>query len=184
MDAPSLNPDLFWNNPRLFRRRSFSSDGPPRARRPSFRAFNPVFRYPPIHQGAGEIPGYTKVGYYGPDSIQRKPVHQCGSNCVQREEGYTFGPDCFGREVGPLKPTCVSDLVIASLPSPPRAYDAVLSDYPRASIDGQASIRSQFEKDELMEEPESNLDSFSTGRLSRALSTVFRRTLVISQTEG
>ncbi|KAK5047722.1 hypothetical protein LTR84_006387 [Exophiala bonariae] len=176
MDAPSQNPDLFWNNRNMFRRRSFSSDDPPRARirRLSFwRARNPVFRYPSIHQGAGEIPGYTKVAYYSPCSIEQKPEHLCGETCIPQEEGYEFGPDCLGSSKSRPKPTCVSDLVTASLPSPPRAYDAVLSDYSRASLDGQASIRSQFERDELMEEP---VDSFSTGRLSRALSTVFRNT--------
>lgn len=155
MDCPKPNRELYWVNPRMLNHRSFSSDVP---RSPNRRAASyirqPILNFPVIRRGAGEIPDCTKVGYYGPDRIERKQ-----DPCSTNDDHPTA--------------TRVGDLCTATMPSPPRAYDAVLFDYPRASIDSQISPRSWLEKEELMEEPKTRRPTFVRGSLSCALSAVF-----------
>lgn len=155
MDCPEPNHELYWVNPRMLNYRSFSSDVPrsPNRRRASYIR-QPILNYPVIRRGAGEISDCRKVGYYGPDRIERKQDLDSSSGDH------------------PLA-TCVGDLCTATMPSPPRAYDTVLADYPRASIDSQISPRSWLEKLELMEEAEIRRPRFVRGSLSCALSAIF-----------
>jgi hypothetical protein len=162
MDCPDHNPDFIWKNPHLCRRPSFSSAVHSSPRRLSGRgrgdsyALKPITRSPKIHLGKGDIPGYQKVPVYGPDSIERKQDNE---------------PTSTARSI----PMAVGDLLTASTPQPnPRSYDAVISDHSHASIEGQVSIRSWWEKEELLQgSSEQEYGTFDGGRFSRPFSTTF-----------
>lgn len=160
MDCPQPNPDFIWKNQHLCRRPSFSSAVRSSPRRLTGRgrgdnyALKPITRSPKIHLGKGDIPGYKKVPVYDPDSIERKQDYESTNT---------------GRWVA-------GDLLTASMPQPnPRSYDAVISDHSCASIEGQISIRSWWEKEELLPRPakQDQQDQQDHGRLSRPFSTAF-----------
>lgn len=163
MDCSDCNPDFIWKNGQLCRRPSFSSTVP---RSPIRRTFpgrgdnhhlRPITRSPKILAGKGDLPGCKKVALYYPDSLERKGTH-----------GLAIAAPSIAIDA--------CDLVPASTPpANPRSYEIPISDYSRASIDGQASLRSWLEKEELMEEPVIFGDGADVGgrRVSRAFSTRF-----------
>ncbi|KEF56821.1 uncharacterized protein A1O9_07011 [Exophiala aquamarina CBS 119918] len=171
MDCSDCNPDFIWKNGQLCRRPSFSSAVPRSPRRLTFPGrgdnhhLRPITRCPKIFAGRGDLPGCMKIALYYPDSLERKAAQ----GLVTATPSFAVPP---------------RDLVPASTPpANPRSYEIPISDYSRASIDGQASLRSWLEKEELMDDPlilgddvagQSNVDE---RRISRAFSarSLFRR---------
>jgi len=161
MDCSGSNPDYIWSNNQLCRHPSFSATVPRTAIQRTFPArgvnphlLQPITRLPKITDGKGDLPGYTKLAMYNPDSFERRGA-----------SGLAVA--------APSTATETRDLLPASTPPVnPRSYEIPIPDYPRASIDGQASLRSWLEKQELMDEPELLGDGTdaSEQRVSRAFS--------------
>ena len=162
MDSPYRNPDFIWKNQNLCRRPSFSSDVPSSPGRLSGRgrvdnsALKPITRSPRIHPGRGDMPGYKKMPLYGPDIIERKQNNE---------------PTNTARSIA----MAAGDLLTASTSQPnPKPYDAVSSDHSRASLEGQVSIRSWWEKEDVLQgSSEQYFGNFDGGRFSQPFSTAF-----------